>query len=673
MPSSSKASDRKQSFAKASARKLAAILFADIEGYTALMQKNEKEARRTLDKFKDTLNQKVVQFNGRIVNDLGDGCLCTFDSAVDAVHCAMQSQQVFLATPTVPVRMGLHSGDVFFKADNVYGDSVNIASRIESLGVAGSVLFSKRIRQHIDNQPEFEIKDLGEFDFKNVDKTMKVYALANQGLVIPAKNQMNGKIKKLSRLSPYLVAFIAIAIALGIYASAKWQSKSTGTILSSEIRNERIAVIPIKNKTNETELDILGDMAADWINRGLMEVKDTEVVSPYTVQQHEKSVGILPNNQSNEASFYELTGARNFIDGNFYKEGDDLIFHLSLVDAIDGKMIFNFPEIRGSNDEREEIITQLREKIMGYWAAKDLVNMKKIKTPDYRAYQLYLEFLKSTDDQSKLAEILEIDSLFFLPRIQFLNINRPGLQGDMFFGNTIHFDFLERHRDQLSDYETKWLDYLKNMYLGNPLKTFESINALRLKYPKDFAVNHETAVVAHEGLNNPELASEIYDELQITEDHRQHVGVLFNWRLTHRVITANKSHDPETIQTRMNSVVPDDNVQFYVLFSKLIGSSLVNDQKTFDAILSHMIDADKEIDGYKIYDQKTLIKKLMGIKFISQIYSIRMFSKEVNAIRSYPRSGQLWTILTKKNNSERCLRISLILSRRETRRLILIV
>ena len=89
MPSSSKASDRKQSFAKASARKLAAILFADIEGYTALMQKNEKEAHRTLDKFKDTLNQKVVQFNGRIVNDLGDGCLCTFDSAVDAVHCAM--------------------------------------------------------------------------------------------------------------------------------------------------------------------------------------------------------------------------------------------------------------------------------------------------------------------------------------------------------------------------------------------------------------------------------------------------------------------------------------------------------------------------------------------------------------------------------------------------------
>lgn len=91
--------------------------------------------------------------------------------------------------------MGLHSGDVFFKADNVYGDSVNIASRIESLGVAGSVLFSKRIRQHIDNQPEFEIKDLGEIDFKNVDKTMKVYALANQGLVIPAKNQMNGKSK----------------------------------------------------------------------------------------------------------------------------------------------------------------------------------------------------------------------------------------------------------------------------------------------------------------------------------------------------------------------------------------------------------------------------------------------------------------------------------------------
>ena len=121
-------------------RKLAAVLFADIVGYTALMQKDEKEARRILDKFKDTLNEKVAEFNGHIVNDLGDGCLCTFGSAVDAVKCAMLSQQLFQTEPVSPVRMGLHSGDVFIKDGNVYGDSVNIASRIESLGVAGSVL-----------------------------------------------------------------------------------------------------------------------------------------------------------------------------------------------------------------------------------------------------------------------------------------------------------------------------------------------------------------------------------------------------------------------------------------------------------------------------------------------------------------------------------------------------
>ena len=202
MPPSLKPPDDKSSPVNPSARKLTAILFADIEGYTALMQKDEKEARRILDKFKDTLNQKVAEFNGHIVNDLGDGCLCTFGSAVDAVKCAMESQQLFQSEPVSPVRMRLHSGNVFIKDGNVYGDSVNIASRIESLGVSGSVLFSKRIRQHIDNQAEFEIKEIGTFDFENVNKTMLVYALANDGLVVPAKHQLKGKVKKPFKLTP---------------------------------------------------------------------------------------------------------------------------------------------------------------------------------------------------------------------------------------------------------------------------------------------------------------------------------------------------------------------------------------------------------------------------------------------------------------------------------------
>jgi len=174
-------------------RKLRAILFADIVGYTALMQKDEAKASHLLQKFRHTLNEKVAQHSGEIINNYGDGCLCTFESAVDAMTCAKEVQLLFQEAPKVPVRIGLHSGDVFFEDNNVFGDSVNIASRIESLGVAGAVLFSKQIKRHIANQTDFKVQSLGAFDFKNVEKTMEVFGLANEGLIIPKSTEIKGK------------------------------------------------------------------------------------------------------------------------------------------------------------------------------------------------------------------------------------------------------------------------------------------------------------------------------------------------------------------------------------------------------------------------------------------------------------------------------------------------
>ena len=176
-------------------RQPAAILFADIVGYTALMQKDETTALQIVEKFRSTLTEKVNQFNGQIINDYGDGCLCTFNTAIEAVDCAEAVQLIFQASPLVPVRMGLHSGAVYYEADNVYGDSVNIAARIESLGVAGAVLFSAKIQKEIASQTNHKMQSLGSFDFKNVEEPMEVFGLANEGMVIPKRSDMQGKLK----------------------------------------------------------------------------------------------------------------------------------------------------------------------------------------------------------------------------------------------------------------------------------------------------------------------------------------------------------------------------------------------------------------------------------------------------------------------------------------------
>src|SRR4030095_4255941 len=116
---------------------------------------------------------------GQIIQYYGDGCLIIFKSPLEAVTFAKTLQEDFSRVPLVPVRIGIHLGDLVFKEGNIFGDSVNITSRIESMGIAGAVLLSETVNGQIKNHPEFKTSSLGKFEFKNVKKPMEVFALAN--------------------------------------------------------------------------------------------------------------------------------------------------------------------------------------------------------------------------------------------------------------------------------------------------------------------------------------------------------------------------------------------------------------------------------------------------------------------------------------------------------------
>src|SRR6185312_48606 len=163
-------------------RRLAAIMFTDIVGSTAMMQKDEQSAVSVNKRYVDVLQQSVLSHGGEILNDYGDGSLCIFSSATEALRCSIEMQQQFQMEPKVPLRVGLHVGEVFFEHDKVFGDGVNVASRVQSLGIANSILFSAEIYSKIKNQQEFKRVSLARFHFKNVDEPMEVFALANEGL-----------------------------------------------------------------------------------------------------------------------------------------------------------------------------------------------------------------------------------------------------------------------------------------------------------------------------------------------------------------------------------------------------------------------------------------------------------------------------------------------------------
>lgn len=175
-------------------RKLAIIVFADIAGYSAMMQADEVKALAVLDRFKKILEEEMVLHEGQIVQYYGDGCLLSFDSAFLSLRAATALQRQFIEYK-VPVRIGMHLGDVLYKNNNAFGDGVNIASRIESLGVPGAILLSKIVRNQVKNKAEFSLTSVGSFHFKNIAEPMEVFAISNSEFIVPQPQQMQGKLE----------------------------------------------------------------------------------------------------------------------------------------------------------------------------------------------------------------------------------------------------------------------------------------------------------------------------------------------------------------------------------------------------------------------------------------------------------------------------------------------
>ena len=113
--------------------KLAAIMFTDMVGYTSMMQKDEDEARKLIERHRAHMQPFVEKYGGEIIQFVGDGTFCRFDSAIEAVKSALEIQKVLEMEPEINLMIGIHVGDVVVKGDEVYGDGVNVASRIEPL------------------------------------------------------------------------------------------------------------------------------------------------------------------------------------------------------------------------------------------------------------------------------------------------------------------------------------------------------------------------------------------------------------------------------------------------------------------------------------------------------------------------------------------------------------
>lgn len=174
-------------------RQLAAVMFTDMVGFTALMQENEQLGLEKRARYRNVLETQHDTFAGRIVNYYGDGALSVLPNSVDAVLCAVAIQRQLREPLEVPVRIGVHVGDVIVEPTGVIGDAVNIASRIESFGVPGAVLVSDSVYDQTKNQSQLGFVSLGRFRLENVDRPFEILAVSTDGLEVPVPGLLAGK------------------------------------------------------------------------------------------------------------------------------------------------------------------------------------------------------------------------------------------------------------------------------------------------------------------------------------------------------------------------------------------------------------------------------------------------------------------------------------------------
>lgn len=164
-------------------------MFADIVGYTKMMQIDEGNAKALRDRQRSVIESCLLKYRGQVVQYYGDGTLIIFGSALDAVKCARDIQVELTKESSVPIRIGIHTGDIVYDDEGIYGDAVNVASRIQACGTDGSVTISGNVFDEIKNHPGIRVESLGEQTLKNVSTPVNLYSLVYQKPEIADQNQ----------------------------------------------------------------------------------------------------------------------------------------------------------------------------------------------------------------------------------------------------------------------------------------------------------------------------------------------------------------------------------------------------------------------------------------------------------------------------------------------------
>ncbi|HQZ50501.1 MAG TPA: adenylate/guanylate cyclase domain-containing protein [Chitinophagaceae bacterium] len=328
---------------------LAAILFADVVGYTAMMQEDEEDAVGKINRFRHSLETIAEELNGKIIQYYGDGALLLFQSSTDAAEFAKVLQMEINEPPVIPVRIGIHMGEVLLQKGNVFGDVVNIASRIQALAPPGGIYVSEIVYQNIANKKGLESVFIKQEKLKNVNDPVRIFEV-------------------LTSYSKPIIVPVALKP------------------LEKIVEENSIAVLPFSNMSSDMEQEYFSDGLTEDIITQLSKIKALKVVSRTSVMQYKK------NPKSIKEIGKEL-GVAVILEGSVQRSSNKVRITAQLIDAATDEHLWADSFDRSVKDifviQREvaiSIATVLNKKL----SKKEVENLDDAPSVDVQAYDLYL-------------------------------------------------------------------------------------------------------------------------------------------------------------------------------------------------------------------------------------------------------------------------------------------
>jgi adenylate cyclase len=320
-------------------RKLTAIFYADVKGYSRLMRNDEAGTVETLKHFRGIMADLIRQHSGKVVDASGDSLLAEFASVVDAVRCAVVVQQALKLknaelseSRQMLFRIGINLGDVVVEGERIYGDGINIAARIESLAEPGGLSISRSAYDQVKHRLPLSFEYTGEQMVKNIEEPVRVYRV---NLALPAANQVDGDTSAgKSKRRPILVAALAAAVffvaALLYLLENRTESVKDNTSEGqpSHLTSGKpsIAVLPFKNLSGDPQQEYFSDGMTNDIITDLSKFHDLLVIASNTVFTFKgKNVKVQDVGRQ--------LGVRYVLEGSVQKAADQVRINVQLIDS----------------------------------------------------------------------------------------------------------------------------------------------------------------------------------------------------------------------------------------------------------------------------------------------------------------------------------------------------